>query len=135
MQSYKILHFCFLLGYIGYLQVLFLSYSKSVQGQSTLTHLQNKSRYSGDKIFAGFFSGCCTPLTMPPPVRERGVLIHPVVMVTILSEFFADSQAFLFPMIISFRWRKGGQRFWEKWKFVTATRPKQMYAAIPSFTN
>lgn len=56
MQSYKILHFCFLLGYTGYLQVVvFLSYSKSVHCQSTLTHLQkNVCHHRGNKVFSVF---------------------------------------------------------------------------------
>lgn len=110
MQSYKILHFCFLLGYTGYLQVVgfFLSYSKSVHCQSTLTHLQkNVCRHRGDKVFLSGFHGDWSLLTSLPLVRKGGILIHPVAIVTILGEFLVDSRAFLFPMICFFRMEEG----------------------------
>lgn len=75
------------------------------------------------------FHGDESSLTTPPLVRERGILIHPVVMETILGEFLADSS---FPLSCdSFLSDEGseGNDFQGNGSLLTATRPKQMYAA------
>lgn len=65
-------------------------------------------------------------------MREKGNSIRVVAMETILGEFLVDSQAFLFPMIHFFQMEEGRATIFGGWEesFVTATRPKQMYAAI-----
>lgn len=60
----------------------FISYSKSVQGQSTLTHLQEESIVTVAMRQIWIF-GAPSHLCLP------------VAMVTILSEFHKDSLAFL----------------------------------------
>lgn len=59
-------------------------------------------------LFLSGFHGDWSSLTIPPLVRKRGILIHPVAMVTILGEFLVDSRAFLFPMI-HFFWMEEGR--------------------------
>lgn len=100
MQSYKILHFLFPVRLYWIFTCFFVSYSKSVQGQSTLTNLQKKS------IVTGF------PQRLEPPHsfasgEGEGDLNPSCCLVTICGEFLKDSQAFFFPMIRFFQMEEG----------------------------
>lgn len=70
-------------------------------------------------------------------MREGGILIHPVAMVTILGEFLEDSQTSLFPMFYFFQTEEEkSDLIWEREVCRQPHNQKKMYAAIlKSFTH